>query len=89
MRFGSLNSDLCADAHQAIVRVRMAFLDVMHIVRRDELQAEFLRPLDQMPIDLGLFGNAVVLEFEVKILRAERLLEQVHRVARLVESDPL
>jgi hypothetical protein len=47
---------LRADADQAVVRVRMAFLDVMHVVRRDELQAEFLRPLDQMPVDLGLFG---------------------------------
>ena len=44
----------------------MAFLDVMNVVRRDELQAEFLRPLDQMAVDLGLFGDAVVLQFEDK-----------------------
>ena len=41
-RVGQLR--LRADANQAIVRVRMAFLDVMNIVRRDELEAEFLRP---------------------------------------------
>ena len=63
----------------------MAFLDVMDVVRGDELQAEFLRPLDQMAVDLGLLGDAVVLQFEVKILRAERLLEPVHRLARLVQ----
>ena len=76
---------LRADANQAIVRVRMAFLDVMNVVRRDELQAEILRPFDQMPVDLGLLRDAVVLQFEEKIVRAERLLEPVHRLARLVQ----
>ena len=82
---GLLNRILRADADEAVVRVRMAFLDVMHVVRRDELQAEFLGELDQLLVDLGLFGNAVVLQFEEKIFRAERLLEPVHRVARLVD----
>ena len=89
-RVGQLR--LRADANQAIVRVRMAFLDVMNVVRRDELEAEFLRPLDQMPVDLRLFRDAVVLQFEVKIVRAERLLEPIHRVARLVQlvlEDPI
>ena len=36
-----------------------------------------------MAIDLGLLGDAVVLQFEVKILRAEGLLEPVNRLARL------
>ena len=89
-RVGQLR--LRADANQAIVRVRMAFLDVMNVIRRDEFEAEFLRPLDQMLVDLRLFRDAVVLQFEVKILRAERLLEPIHRVARLVQlvfEDPI
>ncbi len=89
-RLGQLR--LRADANQAVVRVRMAFLDVMNVIRRDELEAEFLRPQDQVLVDLRLFGNAVVLQFEEKIVRAERLLEPVHRVARLVQlvfEDPI
>ena len=63
----------------------MAFLDVMNVVRGDEFQAEFLCPLNQMAVDLGLLGDAVVLQFEIKIVRAERLLEPVNRLARLVQ----
>ena len=46
MRFGSLSMGLRADADKTIVRVRMAFLDVMNVVRRDELQAKILCPLN-------------------------------------------
>ena len=90
LRVGELR--LRADANQAVVRVRMAFLDVMDVVGCDQLQAEFLGPLDQVPVDLGLFGDAVILQFEIKIVRAQRLLEPVHRVARLVQlvfEDPI
>ena len=52
LRVGQLR--LRADADQAIVRVGMAFLDVMNVVRRHQLQAEFLRPRDQLPVDLRL-----------------------------------
>ena len=76
---------LCADANQAVVRVRMAFLDVMDVIRRNELQAEILRPFDQMAVHLGLVRDAVVLQFQEKIVRAERLFEPIHRFARLVE----
>jgi hypothetical protein len=61
----------------------MFFLDVMHVVRGDTFQAELLCPLDEVLVDLGLFGDAVVLEFEIKIFRPERLLEPIHRIARL------
>ena len=74
------------------MRVRMALLDVMDVVRCDELQAELLRPLNKVPVDLGLFGDAVILEFEIKIVRAERLFEPVNRLARLgqlVAHDPI
>src|SRR5664279_5923585 len=45
-----------------------------------------------MPVNFGLFGNAVVLQFEKKVFRTERLLEKIHRVARLVQlvfHDPV
>ncbi len=89
---GLLNKILRADADEAIVRVRIAFLDVVNVVRRDEFQAEFLRPFDQVAVDLGLFRDAVILQFEEKIFRAERLFEPIHRVARLVQlvlHDPV
>ena len=38
---------LGADANKTIVRVRMPFLHVMNIVRRNQLQPEFLRPRNQ------------------------------------------
>ena len=74
------------------MRVRVALLDVMHVVRRDQFQAELLRPRNQVPVDLGLLGQAVVLQFQVEILRPERLLEPVNRLARpgqLVLLNPL
>jgi hypothetical protein len=82
---GIAQHGLRADADEAIVGVRMFLLDVMHVVRRHAFQPELLRPLDEVFVDLGLLGDAVVLEFEIEILRAERLLEPIHRVARLVE----
>src|ERR1035437_3097403 len=74
---------LRADAHKAIMRVRIAFVDVVNVVRGDELQAKLLRPRDQMAVDLGLFRDAVILQFEKKAFRAERLLEKINGVARL------
>ncbi len=57
----------------------------MDVVGGNQLEPEFLGPFDQMPVDLGLLGNAVVLEFEIKILRAERLFEPIDGVARFVQ----
>ena len=67
-----------------VVGVRTALLDVVNVVRRHELQAEFLRPRNETAVDLRLLGNAVILEFEVKIFRAEGLLEPVDRLTRLL-----
>ncbi len=65
------------------MRVRVAFLDVVHVVGGDELEAEFPGPGNEMPIDLGLFGKAVILQFEVEVVRAQRLLEPINGFARL------
>jgi len=50
--------------------MRMAFLDVMNVIRCDEFEAEFLRPQDQMLVTFACSAMSVVLQFEVKILRA-------------------
>ncbi len=83
MPLGVAQQRLRADADEAVVRVGILLLDVMHVIGGDELQAELLRPGNEVAIDLGLLGDAVVLEFEVKIFRAEGLLEPVDRLARL------
>ena len=87
--FGVRQLRLRADADEAIVRVRVALLDVMDVVGRDELQAELLRPGNQLPVDLGLFGQAVVLQLQVEVLRPKRLLEPVNRLARPRQLVPL
>ena len=73
---------LGANADQAIVCVRVAFLDVMHVICRHQFQPEFLCPRNQMPIDLRLLGNAVVLQFEIKVLRPQRLFKPINGRAR-------
>ena len=90
LRVGELG--LGADADQAIVGVRVFFINVMHVVRRDELEAELPGPRDELAVDLGLFGQAVMLQLQVEVLRAERLLEPVNGLARageLVLLDPI
>jgi len=83
---------LRADANQAIMRMRVVPLEVMHVIGRDELQAELFGPRHQLPVDPGLLGQAVLLQLQVEILRPERLLEPVHRRARprqLIFQNPL
>ena len=49
----------------------MFALDVMHVVRRYQRQAELLCPVDEHAIDLLLLRYAVVLQLDVKIARLE------------------
>ena len=76
---------LRADADQAIVRVRVGLLHIMHVVGGDALQTELFRPRDEVLVHLRLLWQRVVLQLQVEIFRAERLLEPVHRVASLVQ----
>ena len=82
---GIAEQALGADADERVMCMRVIFLEVMHVVGRDELQSEFLRPRNQVAIHFDLLWNRVVLEFEVKVLRAEDLFEPVHRGARPVQ----
>ena len=65
------------------MRVRVAFFDIMHVIRRDAFQAELFGEDEQLLVHLGLLGNAVVLQFEEKVFYTERLFEPIHRIARL------
>ena len=64
-----------ADADQDVVRVVMAALEEMHVVRRDQTEAEFLRELRQDAIAFALRLDAVVVQLEEEILRAEDVAE--------------
>ena len=55
----------------------------MDVIGRHQLEAEFPRPGNEMAVDLDLLGDAVILQFEIKILRPERLFEPINGVARL------
>ena len=78
---GVAQQRLGADADQAVVGPRVVLLDVVDIVGGHALEAELLGPGDELAVDLGLFRNAVVLEFEIEVPRTEGLLEEVDRVA--------
>jgi len=67
---------LRADADECVVRVGVAFLDVMHVVRRHQLQTELLRPVNQVAIDFDLLGDRVVLEFEIEFSGPKVCLNQ-------------
>ena len=82
---GVAQERLRAEADEAVVRVAVLAIDVVDVVRGDALQAEFLRPRDEVLVHLRLFGDAVVLEFEIEVLRAHRLLEPIERRAGLGE----
>ena len=66
------------------MRVRVALLDVMDIVGRHQLEPHVGGPRDELPVDLRLLGDPVVVQFEVVILRSKRLLEPVDLITRFV-----
>ncbi len=51
----------------------------MDVIRRHQFEAEFPGPRDEVPIDLGLLRNAVILQFEIKIVGSKRLFEPINR----------
>ena len=57
----------------------------MNIVGRHQLEPHVCGPRDELAVDLGLIGDAVVVQLEIIILRPERLLKPVDLVACLVE----
>ena len=70
---------LGADADQAIMRVRMRFLEVMNIVGGDKFHSKLTRKRNKLPVHLGLLWQTVILQLQVEVLRAQRLLEPIDR----------
>ncbi len=73
---------LRADTDQTIMRVRIRFVHVVNIIGRNKFKPEFFVPSNQLLCDLGLFGNAVILDFEIKIFGPKNLLIPIDRFAR-------
>ena len=62
-----------ADAEEDFVGEGVGLVEVMGVVRADELQSDFTPELRHERHDLLLIGNAVVLDLEEEVLRAEDL----------------
>jgi len=63
----------------------MFFFHVVNIVGGDHFEVELTRPFDQVAIDDLLFGNTVVLEFEVEVFLPEDLFEPIDCVTCFLE----
>ena len=72
------------ETNQTIVRFPILALDVMHVIRRHKWQLKFFGPLYELPVDLALSGNAVVLKFEIEIARRKNLPVLIQRRFGLV-----
>jgi hypothetical protein len=70
---GDLRAGL--DAEQGVVRAGVGGVDVMDVVRADDLQVELLAELEEAGDDLALLGDAVVLDLDEIIFLAEDLDE--------------
>ena len=76
---------LGADANETVVRPRVVLLNIVNVVGRDALESELFGPGNELSVDLGLFRNAVILEFEVEVSGPEGLLEEINRVPSALE----
>ena len=72
-----------ADADHHVVRLVMAPLQKMHVVRRDQAEPEFLREARQHLVAFVLRLDAVVVHLEEEILRAEDVAKFRHALPRL------
>ena len=63
----------------------MPLLDVMHIVGGYQIKTQILGPRNELPIHLHLLRYAVIVQLEIIVFRAERLLEPVDLILRLVK----
>ena len=59
------------DAQQNIVGLGVVSAQVMAVVGGDQRQFEIVGQLDEEVVDRGLFGNAVVLDFQVEAVREQ------------------
>ena len=59
------------DAQHSVVRGGVRVVDVVNVVRADDLQTEFLGELQEVGDDLELLGDAVVLDFDEVVFTSE------------------
>ena len=59
------------DAQQHILQLTVLAREIMRVVRRHERKARLLRDAQQAAVDLTLLRNAVVLQLQIEMLRAE------------------
>ncbi len=61
------------DAEQDVVRLGLVLADVVEVVGDDQRQADLRRELEELAVEPGLLGQAVVLELEVEVVLAQDL----------------
>ena len=59
------------NAEQHIVRVGVLFSKIMRVVRHDKRKARFLVQAQNALVDNSLVTDAVILQFQIKVLRAK------------------
>ena len=55
------------------MHLRVSFLDVVHVVGGDDLDADFPRNLNELRIGVPLFLDPVVLNFDIEVTRLEHV----------------
>ena len=74
------------DAQHRVVRRGVGGVDVVDVVRRDDLQLELLGEFQEQRGDAELLGDTVVLEFDEEVLAAEHLDEAPGRLPRVLPA---
>ena len=72
------------DAEHRIVRAVVLVAHVVNVVRRDDLEVEFLGELEEAGDDLALLRDAVVLDFDEVVFAAEDFHEATAGPSRLL-----
>ena len=67
------------------MRAPIAPFDVVHVICGHQFHPKIFRPLDQVAIDFGLLGDAMVLQFEIEVLGAEGLFKPIDSIAGFSE----
>ena len=71
-----------ADAEQDVVRLMIALLQIVHVVRADERQVQLVRERQQASVDDRLFLDPLILHLEEEVVRPEDVAETAGRFER-------
>src|SRR5262245_35595015 len=82
---GIAQQTLRADANQTVMRLRMFPVDIVNVIGGDSLQPKLSGPRNQIPVDLRLLGDPVILKLKVEVLAPEGLPEPVDGVSGLLK----